>query len=68
VVRSPAGNGRNVFSSSCADSVTHPDCYTKVTSHHDMACPRDAVGEDDLQVWSVAANVLNKQSWTVDKG
>jgi hypothetical protein len=25
-------------------------------------------GEDSLQIWRVAANVVNKQLWTVDKG
>jgi len=25
-------------------------------------------GEDGLQIWKVAVNLLNKQSWTADKG
>jgi hypothetical protein len=33
-----------------------------------MARPQVADGEDGLQIWRVAANVLNKQSRTVDKG
>jgi hypothetical protein len=32
--------------------------------HHSMARPQ--VG-DGLQIWKVAANLLNKQSWTVNK-
>jgi hypothetical protein len=34
---------------------------------HDMAC-RDADGGDDFQMWRVAANILNKQPRTDDKG
>jgi hypothetical protein len=30
--------------------------------HHGMARPQVAGGGDDLQVWKVAANILNKQS------
>jgi hypothetical protein len=33
-----------------------------------MAHPQVADGGDSLQIWRVATNVLNKQSWTVDKG
>jgi len=29
--------------------------------HHEMACPWVADGEDDLQLWWVAVNILNKQ-------
>jgi hypothetical protein len=36
--------------------------------HHDMARPQVADGGDGLQIWRVAANILNKQSRTVDKG
>jgi hypothetical protein len=36
--------------------------------HPGMARPGIANGGDGLQIWSVAANILNKQSWTVDKG
>jgi len=32
-----------------------------------MACSQVAVGGDGLQVWSVAANILNKQWQTADK-
>jgi hypothetical protein len=33
-----------------------------------MTYPGVAVGTDSLQIWRVAANILNKQSWTADKG
>jgi hypothetical protein len=33
-----------------------------------MASPQVADGGDGLQIWSVAANILNKQSRTADKG
>jgi len=33
-----------------------------------MACPQVAVGGEGLQIWKVAANILNKQVWTADKG
>jgi hypothetical protein len=33
-----------------------------------MARPQVADGGDGLQIWRVAANILNKQSQTVDKG
>jgi hypothetical protein len=36
--------------------------------HHDLACRRVADVGDGLQVWKVATNVLNKQSWTADRG
>jgi hypothetical protein len=32
-----------------------------------MARPQVAVGRDDLQIWRVAANILNKQSRTADR-
>jgi hypothetical protein len=35
--------------------------------HHSMERPQVAGGGDGLQVWRVAANILNKQSWTADK-
>jgi hypothetical protein len=42
------------------------------TSHvkwvHCMARPQVADGGDGLQIWRVAANILNKQSRTIDKG
>jgi hypothetical protein len=33
-----------------------------------MACPQVADGGDSLQIWRVAANILNKQSRTSNKG
>jgi hypothetical protein len=39
-------------------NVHYTACY-EGPSHHDMACPWVA---DDLQIWMVAANILNKQS------
>jgi hypothetical protein len=33
-----------------------------------MARPRVEDGGDGLHMWRVAANILNKQSWTADKG
>jgi len=35
---------------------------------HGMVRPRVADGGDVLQIWRVAANILNKQSRTVDRG
>jgi hypothetical protein len=35
--------------------------------HHGMARPQVADGGDALQIWRVAENILNKQSWTTDK-
>jgi hypothetical protein len=39
-----------------------------VSLHYRMARPQVADGGDGLQIWRVAANILNKQSRTVDKG
>jgi hypothetical protein len=39
-----------------------------VPCHHGMARPQVADGGDALQVWRVAANILNRQSPTADKG
>jgi hypothetical protein len=39
-----------------------------VSCHHGMARPQAADGGDGLQIWRVAANILNKQSRTTDKG
>jgi hypothetical protein len=36
--------------------------------HHRMTPPRIAGGRDDLQQWRLAANILNKQQRTNDKG
>ena len=30
--------------------------------------PQAADGGDSLKIWGVAANMLNQQSWTADKG
>jgi hypothetical protein len=38
-----------------------------VPCHHGMAHPQVADGEG-LQIWREAANILNKQSQTADKG
>jgi hypothetical protein len=35
--------------------------------HHGMARPQVVDGGDGLQIWRVAANILNKQSLTADK-
>jgi len=32
-----------------------------VLCHYDMARPQVADGGEDLQIWKVAANILNKQ-------
>jgi len=42
-------------------------CYVG-PCHCGMVQPLVVDGGDGLQVWRVAVNVLNKQSWTVDKG
>jgi hypothetical protein len=39
-----------------------------VPCHHSMVRPRVAEGGEGLQIWRVAANILNKQSRTADKG
>jgi hypothetical protein len=39
-----------------------------VPCHHGMARPQAVYGGEALQVWREAANVLNKQSQTADKG
>jgi hypothetical protein len=39
-----------------------------VPCHHGMACLQIADGGDTLQFWRVAANILNKQWRTADKG
>jgi hypothetical protein len=38
-----------------------------VPCHHGMACPQVTDG-DALQLWRAAANILNKQSRTAEKG
>jgi hypothetical protein len=39
-----------------------------VPRHHGMARPQVADGGDSLHFWKVAANILNMQSRTADKG
>jgi hypothetical protein len=39
-----------------------------VCCHNGMACPQVADGGDGLQIWRIAANILNNQSMTVDRG
>jgi hypothetical protein len=39
-----------------------------VSCHHGMTRPQVADGGDALQVWRVAANVLNRQLRTAEKG
>jgi len=36
--------------------------------HHGITRPQVADGEDGLQAWSAAANILNMQLRTADKG
>jgi len=36
--------------------------------HHGMEHPRVADGGEGLHIWGVAANILNKLSWTSVKG
>jgi hypothetical protein len=38
-----------------------------IPCHHGTARPQVADG-DGLQIWSIATNILNKQSRTADKG
>jgi hypothetical protein len=33
-----------------------------------MARPRVAVGGDGIEMWKMAANILNKRLWTAEKG
>jgi hypothetical protein len=39
-----------------------------VPCQNDMVRPQIADGGDDLQIWRIAASILNKQSRTADKG
>jgi hypothetical protein len=43
------------------------DTYYVGSCHHGMARPTVAGGGYGLQIWRIAANVLNKQSRTADK-
>jgi predicted nuclease with TOPRIM domain len=45
-----------------------PSCHIKWARHHCMARPQVADGGDGLQIWRVAANVLNKESRTAESG
>jgi hypothetical protein len=49
--------------------LSHDESNIKwVPCHHGMARPQVADGGDSLQIWRVAANVLNKQPQTADRG
>jgi hypothetical protein len=49
---------------------TYQEMYhvTWVPCHNSMACPRVVDGGNGLQLYRVAANTLNKQPLTADKG
>jgi hypothetical protein len=49
-------------------SYLHTTHVRWVLCRHSMARSRIADGGHDLQIWRVAANILNKQSRTADKG
>jgi len=36
--------------------------------HHGMTCPQVAGGGYGVQIWRVAVNILDSQSWKADKG
>jgi hypothetical protein len=38
-----------------------------VSCHHGMALPQVSDGGSGLQIWRIAANILNKQSQAADK-
>jgi hypothetical protein len=57
----------NVSNFCISHSILVPIHIRWVPCHHGMAQPQVVDGEDILQIWRVAANVLNKQSGTVDK-
>jgi hypothetical protein len=44
--------------------MTYTDHVKRVPFHYGMARPQVANGEDGLQIWTVAANILKKQSRT----
>jgi hypothetical protein len=44
------------------------DHFKWVHCHHGIARPRVADIGDSLQIWRIAANILNKQSRTADSG
>jgi len=37
-------------------------------SHQDMALPHILVGKDGVELWTTAANIMNKQLRTAEKG
>jgi hypothetical protein len=39
-----------------------------VPCHHSMVRPQVVDGGDGLQIWRLAANILNKQSRTAERG
>jgi hypothetical protein len=46
-----------------------PYCHVKwVPRHHSVAHRQAGDGGDGLHIWSLAANILNKQSRTADSG
>jgi hypothetical protein len=51
----------------CFTAVLTTGSIKWVPCHHSMARPQVADG-GGLQIWSIAANILNKQSQTVNKG
>jgi hypothetical protein len=71
VLLEPAVSFRNpilkLFPVPALSLIRYERCYV-CPCHHDMALLWVADGGDGLQVWSVAVNILNKQSQTVDKG
>jgi hypothetical protein len=62
-------NVNYVFKFGCLIFVVYLITHVKwVSCHHGMARPQVADEGDVLQIWRVAANILNKQSRTADKG
>jgi hypothetical protein len=49
-------------------SMRIPSHASLAPCHNSMARPHVVDGGDGLQIWRVAANILNKQSRTPDKG
>jgi hypothetical protein len=57
------------FRFNCQDSIRDLSPHMRwVSCHHGMARPQVADGGDGRQILRVAANLLNKQSRTADKG
>jgi hypothetical protein len=42
--------------------------FKRVSCYHGMTRPQVADEANVLQIWRIGANILNKQSWTADKG